>query len=416
MRSSSLSVVDTYKVFNKSVISDRDRDILITLYTPVIGHLAVTLYLTIWSDLDRLEVCSESFSHNHLVNSLKSSIKDILTARECLEAIGLVKSYVKYESVNTYIYELYSPLSVYEFLNHPILGSLLYNHVGETEFNLIKNKYIYKECCLEGYENVSKKLNQVYKTYSNIDNVDVKSKYTGSIEIDGVIDFELIVNMLNKGSVNDETFSCGKMKVINDLAYLYGYDTYRMSLLLKKVLKNGIVDTDELSRIIKKEYEFNNKCLPSLVYTTLPDELKSDVSSKSKKAKIISVFENTSPYDFLVSKNKGGKPTKRDLEIIENLMTNIGLNAGVVNVIVDYSLKKNNNKLVKNYVDAIGTQMKRSDVNTVNDAMNSIVKNISGIKKKTVNKKEPEWFNKKNDSVASEDDVNDMNDLLKGFK
>ena len=44
---------DRYKVVSKSMLSDIDRKNLFTLYGPIIGSLSVTLYLTLWEDLNK---------------------------------------------------------------------------------------------------------------------------------------------------------------------------------------------------------------------------------------------------------------------------------------------------------------------------------------------------------------------------
>ena len=46
---------DTYIVVNKSIMNDEDRKILNMLYQPIIGPLPITLYYTLWSDLDKSE-------------------------------------------------------------------------------------------------------------------------------------------------------------------------------------------------------------------------------------------------------------------------------------------------------------------------------------------------------------------------
>ena len=55
-----------------------------------------------------------------------------------------------------------------------------------------------------------------------------------------------------------------------------------------------------------------------------------------------------SPYNFLKGKYNGVKPTTRDLNLIESLMIDLSLRPAVVNVLIDYVLKINNNKLTKN--------------------------------------------------------------------
>ena len=61
-------------------------------------------------------------------------LEDILDAREKLEGIGLIKTYLKKGSVNNYIYELYSPLDPKEFLENPILSVTLESNIGTKEY------------------------------------------------------------------------------------------------------------------------------------------------------------------------------------------------------------------------------------------------------------------------------------------
>ena len=133
---------DTYTVVNQTILTEADKKILISLYEPIIGPIAVSLYLTFWCDLDKLEICSTDFTHHHLMTILKTNLDIIQKNREALEAVGLIKSYVKYnENINEYLYELYSPISAYEFFNHPVLSVLLLNNIGEIEYNNLLNYY-----------------------------------------------------------------------------------------------------------------------------------------------------------------------------------------------------------------------------------------------------------------------------------
>ena len=38
---------DRYVIYNKTILTDFDRKILTTFYEPIIGHLAISLYLTL---------------------------------------------------------------------------------------------------------------------------------------------------------------------------------------------------------------------------------------------------------------------------------------------------------------------------------------------------------------------------------
>ena len=106
---------DKYVVVNKTILTEQDRKYLVSLYEPIIGSLAVSLYLTLWRDLDRYNLVSVDYTHHHLMTILKSNLDNIKLARKTLEAVGLVKTYYEAGEPNNYVYELYSPMTPKEF-------------------------------------------------------------------------------------------------------------------------------------------------------------------------------------------------------------------------------------------------------------------------------------------------------------
>ena len=71
---------DTYTVVNQTILTEVDKKIIINLYEPIIGPTAVSLYLTLWSDLDKYELISKDYNHHHLMTILKSSLEIITNA------------------------------------------------------------------------------------------------------------------------------------------------------------------------------------------------------------------------------------------------------------------------------------------------------------------------------------------------
>lgn len=55
MKYISLLPADLYTVINKTLLTEYDKKNLISLYEPIIGALPVSLYLSLWSDLDKSE-------------------------------------------------------------------------------------------------------------------------------------------------------------------------------------------------------------------------------------------------------------------------------------------------------------------------------------------------------------------------
>ena len=162
MKYISLLPADLYTVINKTLLTEYDKKNLISLYEPIIGALPVSLYLSLWSDLDKSETSSITHTHHHLMTILKTKLDDIKEARKALEATGLLRTYYKDgEELNSYIYELYAPLSASEFFNHPILNIVLYNNIGKDEYEeLIKN---YKKIFCINFLTFIKRINNTFK-------------------------------------------------------------------------------------------------------------------------------------------------------------------------------------------------------------------------------------------------------------
>ncbi len=416
---------DKYIVINKSILTDNDRNIIVNLYAPLIGSLAVSLYFSLWNDLGYLNIISNDLIHHHLMTNLKSGIGTIKMARESLEAFGLLKTYVKKGEVNEYIYELYSPLTPQEFFNHPILNIVLYNNIGDKEYEHLKNMYKYPKYDLKDYEDITKKLDEVYDTsHFNIIE-DLKDNKTSNISVENRINFDEIIANIPKNIINERAFNKKTREFINNLAFIYNIDTLKMLELIRSVINEyGNIDKNGLRLIARKDYQFKKGSLPTLVYRTQPEYLKNPLGDNSKRGRLIAVFENTSPYDFLKRKNGGVNPTPSDLKLIEQLCLDFELPTAVVNVLIDYVLRINNNKLSKSYVETIASQWNRAGLKTAKDAMEFAEKEYHKNNKKTskevkgkVIKDVPVWVDKKiEEGTMTEEEEKELNDLLKEFK
>ncbi len=419
---------DRYVVVNKSILSDNDRSVIINLYEPLIGSLGVSLYFTLWNDLGTMNLMSRDLIHHHLMVVLKAGIGNIKLARESLEAFGLLKTFVKIGPINDYIYELYSPLTPQEFFNHPILNVVLYNNIGDREYANLKNMYKTLRLDLKDYKDITKKLDDVYDTSRFVLSTDLQDKVNSPIAVESRINFDEIIASIPKGIINERTFNKKTRELINNLAFIYNIDTPKMTELIRSVLTEyGGIDKNGLRLVARKNYQFKKGTLPTLVYRTQPDYLKNPLGDNSRKGRIIAFFENTTPYDFLRFKHNGSEPTARDLRLIENLMLDLELPQAVVNVLIDYVLKTNNNKLIPNYIEAIAGEWKRANLKTASEAMEYAEKEHKKRQKKeskeiTYSKKPnvvetPIWFNKKiQEENLTEEEEKELKDLLKEFK
>ena len=420
---------DTYTVINKTILTENDRKILTMLYQPIIGSDSINLFFTLWMDLDKNEFMSMEENHHHLMTSMSMSLDKIVNAREKLEAIGLLKTFFKEkEDSNNYVYELFSPVSPSEFFSHPILNIVLYNAVGKSEYQRITNYFKVPKVNLNDYEDITKEFCDIFTsepstTFEN-NVLNIKANNSLGITLEDKVDFDYLLSSMPKETISDKTFTKDIKKLLNDLTWVYNLSMDELkNIILSSLNSKNMIDKTTLRKNARNYYQYqNNGKLPSLIFQNQPEYLRSPIGKDSKRAKVIYTFETTSPYNFLKSKNNGAKPTDRDLKLIENLRLDLELEPAVINVLIDYALRVNNNKLNKNFIETIAGQWKRLNIETAEEAMEQALKES---KKKTTrtntySKKEsivPDWFGKEyeKEEITIEKE-NELKDLLKDFK
>ena len=432
MRSVTILPADTYVVVNKTTINEEDRKIITMLYQPIIGYTAVSLYLTLIDDLNKNMMMSEDITHHHLMSTMQLRLDDIVIAREKLEAVGLLKTYIKQGNINNYVYLIYSPISPNEFFNHPILNVVLYNNLGKVEYNKLLNYFKVPHLNLKDYEEITQNFGDVFTSVPGRSEFvvnDIVSKSTSRFILNNSIDFNLLISSIPKNMVHEKCFTNDVRELINSLAFTYNIDEFSMQMLVRdSINEKGLIDKNNLRKSCRNVYQLDHSgSLPTLVYSKQPDYLKKPIGDNSKWAKMVYTFENTTPYNYLKAQYKGSEPTNRDLRLIENLLIDQKLNPGVVNVLISYVLKINNQKLSKSYIETIVGQWKRLNVETVEDAMKVTEKEHKKLKKiinkdkkdnsrvTKVKKEEsvPAWFDKELEKEEiSTEEQDEMSKLL----
>ena len=433
MQTRTILPADTYTVINKTVIHDSDCKLVSMLYQPIIGYTAVSLYFTLLDDLDHSEVMSHDFTHHHLMATMQLKLDDIVVAREKLEACGLLKTYFKAGSINQYVYLVYSPMSAYDFLHHPILNVVLYNNLGKKEYERIVNYFKIPHVNLKDYEDITSSFDNVFtSTRGNVFEVsdEIRKRESNQPLIEKGIDFNMLISSIPSSMVNDRCFSKEVRELINSLSFIYQLDTLAMQGLVRDSLnEKGMIDKNLLRKSCREYYQFEHSGdLPTVIYNKQPEYLKKPTGDRSKWGKMVYAFENLTPYQFLKAKYKGAEPTDRDKRLIENLLVDQKLNPGVVNVLIAYVLKINHEQLKKSYVETIAGQWKRLNIETVEDAMkiaekehkkmkNLLNKNKTKTTKSAAVKKEaklPAWFDKELENAeTTPEEEEELNQILK---
>lgn len=420
---------DTFVVINKTTLNDYDKKLIFNLYQPIVGSIAVSLYLSLWSYLDKEEIFSLEWSHHHLMTNTQLGLDSIVSAREKLEGIGLMKTYYKKGTVNNYIYELYAPLNAYEFFNNPILNTSLLSNIGKIEFEKIVNYYKLPTFNLTEYQNITCSFSDVYDSINNpnlqyYSNIKANNKI--KLVVPDKINLNEMLSLIPEELVNIKLITKEIKDAILKLAYIYNFNNEQMQeIIINSTDETKKININFLKNNCEKYYKFENMgTLPTIIYKKQPEYLRKIVSDTSKKSKMIYQFETISPYEYLTSKNGGVRPSVADLNIVSYLLVDLNMMPGVVNVLLDYVLKINDNKLTRNFVETIASQWLKSNIKTVEEAMNIAGKEhkkrqtITEVKIKTKKEvKKPDWFDKNiNADVATLEEQEEMQKMLSEFK
>lgn len=419
----SILPVDNFVVINKTIINDNFRDLVVMLYQPIIGFPSVSVYFTLWSYLKKSTLMSKEYSHYNLLSNMKINIIELNEAREKLEAIGLIKTYFKHDKVNQYIYELYSPLEAVEFFNNPILSTLLYTNLGPENYNDTLSYFEMPNIPLKGYENITSRLSDVFEISSLNGTIydNLRKTSTGPILLTPKINIGITLELIPDEVLNKKNITASIKDLITNLSFVYDFNDEELkNIILESIDNKKNIDLNLLKENARKYYEFEHQGkLPNLIYKNQPEYLRKESTGTSKRDKMIYQFEVTSPYDFISSKYKDSKPTTADLKIIEYLLTDLKLTPAVVNVLVDYVLKINNNKLTRSYVETIAGQWKRENIKTAKEAMELAEKEHKKKAKKenptkTIKSKVPTWVDQNiNDSSSKQ---KELEELLKEYR
>ena len=428
MEKYNLVPADTYVVVNKTILHNEDRKIITSLYLPIIGTDAVMLYFTLWADLDNSEILSSEFSHQKLVSSLRITINELQTSFDKLEAIGLIKAFIKEGNVNNYIYEIFSPVSASEFLSHPILNIVLYSNVGKREYDNLVKAFKIPRLNTSNYKDITKSFNDVFESTSmtsyDLSLEDIRKYNKLKLNINSNFDFNFLISSMPKNLDTSKMFSKDIKELIINLSFIYDIDAIKMANIVKVSLNdNGTINRESLRKNSRNFYQFSNcGLLPTIIDNNQPEYLRKPIGDTSRRAKMIYTFETISPRELLINKNNGNEPTRRDLKLIEDLLVDYKLKPGVVNVLLDYAINVNNKKLTRGFVETIAGEWQRKGIETVEDAMNNCEKvhkksSKRNYKDDNVNMKTPDWFDKEIDkSNVSDGEENQLEELLKEYK
>ncbi|MFC0270257.1 replication initiation and membrane attachment family protein [Metabacillus herbersteinensis] len=387
-----LLAIDRYVVRSNCVLQDFDRKILTMLYQPLIGSMAYSLFMTLWSEMEQDRLWGEETTHHSLMVMMQSNLNGIYQERLKLEGIGLLKTYFEDKGeYKRYVYELQSPLNPNDFFQDGVLNIYLYNRIGKSKFQQLKRFFSDRQVDKEVKE-VTRTFNDVFHSLhpaemasrmteesiqdiSNTANTQyVQAEDPGEIIISSTeFNFDLLYNGISEAIIPKKSITSAVQETIKKLSYLYGIDAIEMkNVLMSAIEHDDSINLELLRKSARDWYQFQHgDKLPALSEKTQPATLRTvqDKKDRTKEEELIYQLETISPRRFLKDVSGGINPTASDLQIIEETMFQQKLEAGVVNVLIYYVMLKTDMKLSRAYVQKIASHWSRKELKTVKAAM-----------------------------------------------
>lgn len=381
------SQFDTYKIspVKKDVKFIVDYKVLVRLYEPIIGSIAMSLYLTLESEISLNKHTRTSLNIARLHKLLQITEKKFNDAIETLKEYKLITYKANQRKANDYLFVLYPTLSAVEFFASDKLDKALQVCVDDQYYKQVYNYFI------------SSAIND--DEYIDIEDVKLSKEITDDEFFDQFFEkYPIIASSNSIGSKEKKEilrlkklFSLNYVEIENAMLNSMGYINNQMS-----------IDLNNLNEYIQNKFKKEN--------IVNSDE---QIASSFDNIKPIAYYKQLSGRDVLLP---------RETSMINELLDQYQISEGVLNTVINYYFKYGKNTLgnPKNYFIKVIEEMLINNVKTSLDAMNYFRnrnKRIQSYKasKEVENKKDTSNENQSQKQENNEIDKDTLDEFLKAF-
>lgn len=395
-----LYMSDLYRVELHYPLDDVQMDSLYYLYQPIVGASAISLYMMLIVEGKRMNKVITPSSLSRLNAFLSMSLLDIEKYLKTLEAIGLLKTYVKHENdLTQYVYQIHSPLSIKAFFKNQILASLLEDSLSPDDFQKTIQYFKISLEDLTHYEDITARFQDVFhiqhlKKGGKILKYKEEFQERTQKDVEISYDYDLLLKALSNYQINRSLLTQEDFHYMTQLASVYSIDALTLAGFVKDAMQSQGLNRELLKTQIKKHMEISESSQLKEIYHKQPLQYQTQDQQDSPLVLHMKYLDSITPYELLKEKQGGREPVFHDLMIVETLMLQLGLKPAVVNVLIEYVLGKNNNRLSKRYCEAIGSSWVRKNILTAMDAYNELMnkdeEETQEVQEKSVQEEKPQ--------------------------
>ncbi|MBY7703876.1 hypothetical protein JIY74_26815 [Vibrio harveyi] len=257
-----------YSVDTPPILDAEEYKTLTCLYQPLIGSKSVSLFLTlIQENIITSKLKNQGLDEERLCSITQMSHKEIVDAFDILNALNLVRVYVKKDQSKLVKFQIMSPLKSKDFFNNDYLNDLLEKTLGEQNYEITKfmlkgvNK-INRDEFEEVHINIADIIDYSFMNDSKKYKTSFKSNSSNCDRLKESLDLDYIDTKLKQQNINIDLCSENLAKILVDV------------LIIKKLTENEVV------LLINNSYDFDKKSIDLMM---LERELITLVTSEKQK-------------------------------------------------------------------------------------------------------------------------------------
>ncbi len=356
---------DFLQIRLESTLSSLDIEFLAEAYAPLIGFDAVGLYLSFKQQELLLE--GTMMTLETWLTFGQATPQGFHQARIQLEAVGLIRTYQQtYEKTYLYTLSLFAPKSPKAFLEDPILKGLVIQRAGQSYIKRLEMKYALQPIDRDVKE-VSVSFGEVFHpdlnhpAFMNASHANVKGKTLA--EIRQPFDEILFAEQLKKQfSIDVKKLNPDDIKQMIAIATLTGLDELAAAEIVGTNLDlQHRLMIDKVTQVARQE-----KRLP---FVRQRQQQKLQLQETSPETMAVNQMEMLSPIEFLSIKQDGSEVAAADFSLLLRLQTQYALPNPVINALIHFVLKTQNNALMPRYVEKLASNLKRAKVEHAIDTL-----------------------------------------------
>nr|WP_300922612.1 DnaD domain protein [uncultured Dubosiella sp.] len=338
------------------------QHVLVLLYRPLLKQDGFLLY-HIFHALDGLEIEIEQ-----LCRMSGMSVKRFEKAHETLEEFRLLKTYVK-PGGKEYLFDLYPPMSAYEFLKDNTFGRLVVAGLGSKYYDTLKMHFLKKPEQPKGWIEMTKPFDSSRLNGWN-DEQEAQMAYlrpnAPSNQFVQQFDFD--------------TFFTGMERI-----FMPRYRTRSNLDLIASLAQTYGIAPEDMRKYVNRAcnphtHEFNANTLEKVVHSSL-----------KKPAAATKDPYQMPPMQFFQMK-QSAPVAGADEKLIKDLSMNYGFSTEVVNILIEYVLEATGQSFQRSYVEKIASSWNRLKIRTREQALARIQQESRPAYNTGVNTGLPEWY------------------------